>query len=337
MPDQIEAAGGDVSVDPGPVLALLEKCPDAAVTPLIDAAELAGQLGVRNLWIKDERQRMGLGSFKALGAAYVIAREAAASATGRLEGTTYVAASAGNHGLSLATGARIFGARAVIYISEFVPEPLAERLRAGGAEVVRAGSDYEESQTAAVEAADENGWSLLSDSSWPGYYEIARRVMEGYLVVGYEAAQQVPEPPTHIFLQAGVGGLASSLAAYFREVWGDDPTVVIVEPESARPLLEGIKAGKPVRSDGPVSTMGRLDCKEPSYLALASLAGTADFFVTITDEQADASVAAMARLGLDTSSSGGAGVAALQHADTQALGLDAASKVLAVFSEGPVG
>src|SRR5665811_1012447 len=135
MPGQISLAGGDVSVDPGPVLKLLERCPDASVTPLVDHVAGAVASDVGRFWLKDERNRMGLGSFKALGAAYVVASDAAVTETGRLEGTTYVAASAGNHGLSLATGAKIFGASSVIYISETVPETLANRLRDAGAEV----------------------------------------------------------------------------------------------------------------------------------------------------------------------------------------------------------
>lgn len=323
-----------VSIDPGPVLSLLERCPAAAPTPLVEASRLTRHAGVSGLWLKDERDRMGLGSFKALGAAYVIARAAAAEPTGRLEGTTYVAASAGNHGLSVAVGARLFGARSVIYVGRTVPEVMAERLRQAGADVVRHGDDYEESMAAAAEAADENGWRLLSDSSWPGYSRIPRRVMEGYLVVGYEAATQLGRTPTHIFLQAGVGGLAASLAAYFRSCWGDLPEIVIVEPERARALMESIRAGQPARSDGPTSTMGRLDCKEPSHLALAVLARLADFFVTVTDDEAEEAARLLEEHGLATTPSGGAGVAALMNADRPTLGLDDTSRVLTILSEG---
>jgi diaminopropionate ammonia-lyase len=326
----------DVSVDPAPVLALLERCPDAQPTPLVDQRQLAALAGVARLWIKDERARMGMGSFKALGAAYVIAREAASSPGRRLENVTYVAASAGNHGLSVAVGARLFGARSVIFVSRTVPAALAARLREAGAEVVREGADYEESMAAAMKAAHANGWRLLSDSSWPGYSEIPRRVMEGYLVVGHEAAEEIDRPPTHVFLQAGVGGLAASLAAYFRSRWGDQPAIVVVEPEHARPLMESIRAGAPVRADGPPSTMGRLDCKEPSHLALAALARLADHFATVTDAEAEACADLLEGHDLATTPSGGAGVAALINADRPTLGLEETSRVLTVLSEGPL-
>jgi len=128
-----------------------------------------------------------------------------------LAGRVFVAASAGNHGLSVAAGAQVFGARAVIYLADTVPEAFAELLRSKGAEVVRAGAIYEESMAAAQGAAAENGWTLLSDSSWEGYSAPAHAVMAGYTVLAAEIADEIPDPPTHVLLQAGVGGLAAAM------------------------------------------------------------------------------------------------------------------------------
>ena len=342
------SAGEDrrqISTDADAVRALLERCPKAHETPLRDSPELARCAGVAGVLVKDERGRMGLGSFKALGAAYVIAREAAAREAAdmgqALDGVTYVAASAGNHGLSVAAGARVFGARAVIYLADTVPEIFAERLRAKGAEVVRAGSDYEASLAAAMDAGRANGWILLSDSSWPGYTEIPYRVMEGYLAMAAEAAEQIAglgAAPSHIFLQAGVGGLAAAAAAFARKVWGDDPTIIVVEPEAAPALQASIAAGRMARGDGPVSCMGRLDCKEPSLLALAALSRDADWFATISEAEAQEAMPVLAEAGLATTPSGGAGLAcllALDEAGRGQLGLNVASRVFAYLSEGP--
>lgn len=322
----------DVARDPAPVLRLLEKCPESSPTPLHRLPALAGELGLDRLWLKDETARMGLGSFKALGAAYVIAQDAQNE---DLADVTYVAASAGNHGLSLAAGARTFGASAVVYISETVPERFERRLREAGAEVIRAGADYEDSMAAAERDASENGRRLLSDSSWPGYTEVPRRVMEGYLAIGAEIADQLSgeAAPTHVFLQAGVGGLAAAMAAFTRATWGDEPTVVVVEPESARPLLESIRAGEPVRADGPPSVMGRLDCKEPSRLALSALSRGADVFVAIADGEAEAAVDLLARHGISTTPSGAAGLAAVASL-REVLGLGEGSRVVAIVTEG---
>src|SRR6056297_3747929 len=327
LPDQVLHGAPAPSIDAGTVEGLLARCPAAAETPLV---EVSGY--VPRVWAKDERGRMGLGSFKALGAAYVIAHQAAATGASdmahALAGRTFVTASAGNHGLSVAAGAHIFGVRAVVYLSDTVPDVFAQKLRHKGAEVVRAGRDYEASMQAAADTAHEKGWTLLSDSSWPGYFDLPHRLMEGYLAMAAEATRQMPEAPTHIFLQAGVGGLAGACAALFREVWGQAPCIVVVEPEAAPALAASIGAGRPVATQGPVSCMGRLDCKAPSLIALRGLARDADLFVTISDAEAEAVLSDLAGHGLATTSSGAAGVAAMRL-----MGLDADARVLCILSE----
>ena len=296
-------------------------------TPMMEIMGMGAKV-----WAKDERTRGGLGSFKALGAAYVITH--AASSTGSqdidnsLAGKTFVTASAGNHGLSVAAGAQVFGAKAVVYLADTVPEGFAMRLRDKGATVVREGAEYEASMTAAMKAADDNGWTLLSDSSWPGYFDLPYRLMEGYLVMAAEAVRQMPEPPTHIMLQAGVGGLAGACAAYFRHAWGDAPEIIVVEPEAAPALVASIQAGRSVVSEGPVSNMGRLDCKEPSLIALNGLARDADHFVTITEQEATDILAPVGAQGAATTQSGGAGLAAVK-----AMNWDSDARILCFISE----
>ncbi len=343
LPNPFRGAGLDISAlsdAPFPSVAsdrpksLLERCPEAEETPLILSPELASVCNVGAVIIKDERNRMGLGSFKALGAAYVIARDAE---DGTARGTTYVTASAGNHGLSVAAGAAAFQAHSVVFVSEHVPEAFAERLRARGAKVVRSGETYEASMAAAAEYADKEGAILLSDSSWPGYVDRPHVLMEGYLVLMDEVFGQIGDAPTHIFLQAGVGGLAGAAAAAARAHWGDDPTIVVVEPEAAPAITASITAGRPVFAPGPVSAMGRLDCKEPSLIALKGLARDCDYCVTITEDEGAAGAATCASFGLPTTPSGAAGISALLAASAHRskLGLDAGSRVLTILSEGP--
>jgi len=326
------------SIDAQAVAALLASCPAHNETPLISAPELARAAGVAQLHIKDERTRMGLGSFKALGAAYVIACDAVNTQAGDLAnalvGQTYVTASPGNHGMSVAAGARIFGAQAVVHIADTVPETFARRLAAKGAEVVREGADYAASMAHAQAAARDNGWTLLSDSSWPGYVDSPHRLMEGYVQLAAEAARQIPQPPTHIFLQAGVGGWAGAVAAYARSVWGEAPQIIVVEPEAAPALMESLRAGRAVETKGPDSNMGRLDCKEPSLIALAGLARDADACVTITDAEAADRMALLAQAGLATTPSGGAGIVALLLSKG-AFGLNEAARVMCILSEEP--
>lgn len=348
LPTQSGLAVGSVLTDPTGPQTLLMHCPVAKSTSMTEIPALARQHDVGSVFIKDERTRMGTGSFKALGAAYAVARLAAERAGGPealarhpqritiLNDRVFACASAGNHGLSLAIGARLFGARAVIYLADTVPDAFAVRLAHLGAEVRRVGAHYEASMATAAADCERNGWTLLSDSSWPGYTELPGRVMEGYLVMAAEAVDQIGTPPSHIFLQAGVGGFAAAMTAYFRARWGDGPTIIVVEPDVAATLFESIKAGRPVEVRGTSSIMGRLDCKAPSHLALGELARHADAFMTITDAQCLASVKELAAIGLVTTASGAAGWAGLAHlgADRERLGLGAESRALAFVTEG---
>lgn len=342
-------AVGKVLCDPVEPQRLLEHCPPAAATVLRKCPDLAALNNVAAVSVKDESTRMGLGSFKALGASYAIARLASERAGGAnalacdpgraalLSDTVFACASAGNHGLSVAVGARLFGARAIIYLADTVPGAFARRLQEIGAEVRQVGTNYEASMAAAEADCASNGWTLLSDSSWPGYVDLPTRVMEGYLVVAAEVVDQISTAPTHIFLQAGVGGFAAAMTAYFRACWGDDPTIVVVEPDTAATLLESIRAGRPTDVSGGASVMGRLDCKSPSHLALAELARNADLFQAITDAQCLTTVEELARNGIPTTPSGAAGLAGLHHigADRATLGLGSDSHVLAFVTEGP--
>ena len=323
------------STDSAAVQALLARCPNAAETEMLQAPNIAQDLNIAQLSVKDERGRMGLGSFKALGAAYVIAHSAIVKGEAQ-SAKTYVTASAGNHGLSVAAGAKAFGAAAVIFLSQSVPEAFAKRLIAHGATVERAGETYEQSMSAAQAAAKDNGWTLLSDSSWPGYSDLSHRLMEGYTVFMAEAERQI-SAPSHIFLQAGVGGLAGAAAAMARKTWGEAPVIVVVEPCHAPALLGCIQAGDFIAATGPGSAMGRLDCLEASLIALKGLAKDADVFALISEEEGQAGANYAAAHQMESTPSGAAGLAGLlaSPAHRTALKLDANSHVLVILSEGP--
>jgi len=316
---------------------MLARCPAYAATPLVRLP------GDRTVWLKDESARMGLGSFKALGGAFAVARMIAdaagtvdptdATAAPVAAGMTFITASAGNHGLSVAAGARVFGARAVIVLGADVPEAFAERIRRTGARVHRTIGSYEDSVAEAGDLADANGWLLLADGSWPDYVERPALVMEGYSVIAEECRsgfESGGDWPDEVLLQAGVGGLAGAMAGHIRAHWPVQPRITVVEPDRAPCLLNSVRAGRLERGPGPVSNMGRLDCKDASLLAFESLAGDADRFVTITDAKAQAAADSLAALGHPTTPSGAAG-----HAALGGLEFDPDARVLVILSEGP--
>ena len=299
----------------------------------------------RMLLVKDETNRMGLGAFKALGGIYAVAKLIEAQAAqvsdtkgqGKRrrsiagQGMTFVCASAGNHGMAVTAGACAFGAKARIHLSETVPESFARRLREKGAEVVRSGVDYEASVVAAIADAESTGAIHLADGSWPGYTEPPRLVMEGYTVMAEEmraSFEASGQWPTHVYLQAGVGGMAAAIAYMIRKNWSFQPKIKIVEPDAAPCLRDSALAGRIVTVDGPVSNMGRLDCKTPSMLALDILKGCAADWVTVTDDEASAALTFARDLGFSTTPSGAAGLAAALRED--------ANLQLVILSEGSV-
>lgn len=331
-------------LDPTRPAALLAACPVAKPTPL--RAHSGPQGG--KLWVKDESHRMGLGAFKALGGVYAVARliadqigapaDPAAWITPQRRALaadlTFVCASAGNHGLAVAAGARLFGARARIFLSHSVDPVFADRLMAQGAQVCRAGDTYEASMDAATADAAHNGAVLLADASWPGYSEPPRLVMEGYTVLAAELRASFAQSqswPRHVYLQAGVGGFAAATAFMIRRDWPVQPRIVIVEPDAAPCLRRSVAVGQPVQVTGPLSIMGRLDCKAPSTLALDILTQAADAFVTVSDPQAQAATHAAEAMGYATTPSGAAGLAALL-ADPVA-----PESALVILTEGAVG
>ncbi|WP_293572729.1 pyridoxal-phosphate dependent enzyme [Phaeobacter sp.] len=331
-------------LDPAKPAALLDQYPNYKVTPLD-----THRLGDHNIMVKDETNRMGLGAFKAMGGMYAVAtllmREAKLTAAELgsdaakelAKNVTFVCASAGNHGMAVAAGAKLFGAGCRIHLSDTVPAGFAARLEQQGAVVVRSGATYEESIEGAITDAEQTNAVHLADGSWPGYTEPPRLVMEGYTYIAEEMRQTFESTqtwPTHVYLQAGVGGLAGAIAYMIRKNWAEQPEIIVVEPTAAPCLSESATHGKMVTVDGPVSNMGRLDCKTPSMLAFDILARAADRYCAISDQDALEGAEAAATLGIQSTPSGAAGLTALMH--DIANGLPTTARPLVILSEGPV-
>ena len=326
----------------------LKLCPKKDSVNLLNLKDLSIPLGLGDIFAIDESKRLGLGSFKALGATYAIAKMALGEnletgkldlmkkTKGKLANVTFATSSAGNHGLAVAAGARLFGAKSKIYVSENVPVKFRNQLSDLGAKVVVHGTTYEESQTRAIEDSNLNGWTLISDSTWPGY-DLGLDVMEGYLISISQALEKMPNKPTHIFLQAGVGGLAASFAAFARMKLGYAPIIIVVEPSIAACLQVSIEKNKPTKITGPVSAMGRLDCKFPSLNAFYSLSKTANAFVAITEREAETGTRFLSNHGINISKSSSAGFVALRLLVNKGeFLLDKDSIALCIFSEGLV-
>ena len=336
----------------------------AAATPLVALPRLADVLGVGSIHVKDEGQRLGLGSFKALGGAYAVIRLVLEEAARHFEcdvdfadldrpsvravaaKMTFACATAGNHGRSVAQGAQLVGARSVIFVHGGVSDERVAAIARFGAEMIRVRGTYDETVAEAARVAEREGWSIVSDTSWPGYERIPGLVMQGYTAIAHEALSQLDRPPTHVFVQAGVGGIAAALAGHFAETLASDcPTFVVVEPARAACILETARTGRVTRIEhGEPTVMAMLECYEPSLVAWRVLSRLADAFMTVEEDDA---IAAMRRLALPaghdpaivSGESGCVGLAGLTRALAEpelkaALKLDASSRILLVNTEG---
>ena len=321
-------------------------------TPVWDLPGAARRLGVGAIQVKDESARSPLASFKALGAPAALLRLVLARIPGAvpeevLRGTyaaalkDYVVISAtdGNHGRALAAAARSADIRCVIVLHAQVSAERELAIAAYGAEIVRIAGNYDESVREAARLAAAHGWQVVSDTSYEGYEDIPRDVMQGYGVMIDELLDgtgNAPCPWTHVIVQGGVGGLAAGVFSYLWERYGERrPIFVVVEPEQADCLLQSALAGAPRPASGTVdSVMAGLACGEVSSLAWRFLESSVDIFMTVTDAEAVAAMRALAQpldgdIPILSGESGAAGFAALAT-----LGLGPKARVLLLNTEG---
>jgi diaminopropionate ammonia-lyase len=336
-------------------------------TPLHSLSALARQLGLAALWYKDESQRFGVGSFKAIGGGYAVCeilkievqRQCGHPVTssdlrsGAYESITrsivLTTATAGNHGRAVAWAAQMFKCRCVVYVPADCSAFRAAAIADYGADVVRTSFGYDDTVRECLRQATERGHLVVSDTSWDGYEQIPCTVMQGYTVITSEVTNQLPqsEIPTHIFVQGGVGSFAAAVAWHVSAHWADsNPQLIVVEPEHSACLMESARAGKPTALPGPSrSIMGGLATAEISPCAWPFVRDATNYFVSISDAAVAPAIRMLAfPLAHDPAIVGGesgvAGLAALTGAlsgepeakNTLSLGPD--SRVLLFGTEG---
>lgn len=288
--------------------------PDYTPTRLLELRPLAASINVASVQYKDESTRLGLGSFKALGGAYAVIHYLAEHlsqslgkpiSVGEIRAGTYgpqasqvtvASATDGNHGRSVAWGAQQAGCQCNIYIHSEVSQSRANSIAEFGAQVIRVDGDYDASLRACADESAEQGWQVISDTSYAGYMDIPRRVMAGYTVMVREILMQNPEPPTHVFIQAGVGGLAAAVCAAFWSACGmSTPRFIITESEMADCVLQSMQQGKPATVEVKSETiMAGLSCGEISLLAWEILSQCTSAVLTLPDDAVADTMRAMA-------------------------------------------
>ena len=259
-------------------------------TPLESLNKLSKELKLNNIFYKDESKRFGLKSFKALGGAYAVEK----ITKGRKD-ITVSTATAGNHGKSVAWGAKNLGLNCKIFISGNVSETRAKEMRSLNAEVIRVKGNYEDSLNVCKEESKKNNWEIIQDVAWPNYELVPKLTMAGYSTMIKEISVQTNEYITHIFLQAGVGGMAAGVvvgvANYFKKV----PKIIIVEPENANCVMQSIENNTPTSVDiKKESIMGGMSCGEVSLVPWQILKNSVNNCISVSDNFVSQTVAMLA-------------------------------------------
>ncbi len=257
-------------------------------TPLIDLNKLNDELGFKNIYYKDEDKRFNLKSFKALGGAFAVNK--IADEKGDI---TVATATAGNHGRSVAWGAQRLGLKCKIFISEFVSETRAEAMKNLNADVIRVKGNYDASLKECIKQSNQNNWEIVQDVSWDGYKAVPKLIMAGYTIMIKEILDQINNDKiTHVFLQAGVGGMAAAMIAGFAKFTDNIPKFIIVEPENANCVFKSIENNQPTTVNIVKETiMGGMSCGDVSTVAWEILKNSTNNCLTISDDAISTAIA----------------------------------------------
>jgi diaminopropionate ammonia-lyase len=260
-------------------------------TPLLKLNKLNEVLKFKEIYYKDEDKRFNLKSFKALGGAFAVNK-----ISNEKKDIIVATATAGNHGRSVAWGAQRLGLKCKIFISDNVSESRAIAMKNLDAEVIRVKGNYDDSLKECIKQSKKNNWEIIQDVSWKNYEKIPQLIMAGYTIMIKEIFDQIEDDSiTHVFLQAGVGGMAASMIAGFAKFSKNVPKFIIVEPESADCVFRSIKNNKPTRVNIKKETlMGGMSCGDVSTVAWKILQNSANYCLTISDEAISSAVALLA-------------------------------------------
>ncbi len=250
-------------------------------TPLINLNKLSKELSLNKIFYKDESKRFNLKSFKALGGAYAVEKISKGN-----KDIIVSTATAGNHGRSVAWGAKRLGLKCKIFISEFVSDARGKAMANLGAEVIKVKGNYENSLLECIKQSTENGWQIVQDVAWDNYLLVPKYTMAGYSVMMKEIFDQLENKQiTHIILQAGVGGMAGAMVAGIARYLTNIPTTMVVEPDSAACVLESIKTGKIEKIDiKRESLMGGMSCGEVSLVPWEILKNSVKYCISLPDD-----------------------------------------------------
>jgi diaminopropionate ammonia-lyase len=345
---------GAVGIQPS---AFHRTMPGYAVTPVVDLTDLAASCRVARIALKNEQERLGLPSFKALGSSWAL-HERVRAAAGQaktlipfpdlralvrgLGPPTLYTASDGNHGRAVAALAEVLGCGCVVFLPADSAASRVDAIVGHGAKVDLIDGSYDEAVAAARATARAGGYWYCPDTVGSDATEEERRfasnVMAGYGTLFEEFFSQLVGVPDLLFLQAGVGGLSAAGVSAVRQV-STATRDVVVEPQGSSAIARSLAAGSPTAVADVPTVMACLRCQSVSAIAWPVLLAGVDAAVLVTDDEVGTAVRALARAGIIAGASGAAGlagvlVACAEKSVRSRIGITSDSSIAVVNTEG---
>lgn len=325
------------------------KLPGYQPSPLIPLPELAKELSVRSVFIKDESNRLGLPAYKILGASWGTFRSIAkvtdlpldsslddlAKAAQKLDIRLF-AATEGNHGRAVARMANILGIKATIYVAGFTDQPVKENIASEGASVITVEGIYDDAVAVAnAEVQKTPNALLIQDVALEGYEELPNWIIDGYSTLPNEVEQQLTEQnikPTIMVAPIGAGSLGHAVVCFCKSE-GRNIRVVTVEPETAACLNHNLRQGKHETIKTTKTIMDGMNCGTVSPISWPILQQGVDASVVVTDKQCHQAIQDLEQQGVNSGPCGAGSLAAIRKLAAEQP-LDADSVVVLLSTEG---
>jgi diaminopropionate ammonia-lyase len=328
-------------------------------TDLVEAPELASELGVGRVFVKDESGRLGLGAFKVLGASWAVARLLVSQGTPSVEDLRRIAtespvelvtATDGNHGRALAYLGRLLGLPVRVFVPDGTTASTIAVIAGEGAMVTESTGTYDGAVVQAESYAGAMpGRLLVQDTAWAGYERVPRLIVDGYDTLLSEVDEQLggleTGGPDLLAVPVGVGSLAQAVVRHYRaSSAAARPALLAVEPVASPCLITSLLAGRPRIVPPSPTVMAGLSCGTVSRLAWPVLESGLDAAVTVPDEAARQAVVDLVAAGVRAGPSGASSLAGARAALTGAgaadrradLGVTESSVLVLLCTEGNV-